>query len=453
MHLAFPALVLAAAQAVPVPLTLDRFELDLNVDHENERVEGTARLAVRNVSGAPAAEVPLLLNRLMTVTGAGGLEFSQQVLTFEDDSRLQVDAVTIRLPEPLAPGASRTIAVAYGGHIASYEETGRLYIKDRVSEEYTIVREDAFAFPVLGVPSLARNAGIRRDGFSFDARVTVARGFAVAAGGFANRVESAAGTTYRFESRGKAPFLNLCIARFRTLEGKGFTLSYLPGDEAGARTIARRTEEALALLTKWFGPPPDAPALALVEIPSGWGSQADRISGIILAADSFRDPSRLYELYHELAHLWNPPDLDRPSPRWNEGLSMWLQQVVAETLEGAKASTERPVASVLASPDGRLKSVPFASYGVEGMTDSAYGVGRLYFLVLERVVGRDALLAALRDFSRSKRAGGATFRDLTTLLEARFAKAAAVDADWVTSAAWREKLAKAGSLEAMAAAY
>jgi len=256
------------------------------------------------------------------------------------------------------------------------------------------VREDAYSFPVLGVPSLARDRSIRRDGFTFDAQVTVARGFAVAAGGFAGRAESATGTTYRFSSRDKVPFLNLCIARFRTLAGKGFTVSYLPGDEAEARKIGLRTEEALALLTKWFGPPPEAPDLALVEIPSGWGSQADRISGIILTADSFHDPTRLYELYHELAHLWNPPDLDRPSPRWNEGLSMWLQQVIAENPEGLNASSERAVAGVLDSPDERLKSVPFASYGTQGMTDASYGVGRLYFLVLERVVGRDAKAAA-----------------------------------------------------------
>ncbi len=310
MHLAIPALFLAAAQAVP--FTLDRLELDLRVDHANARVEGTARLGVRNASTAPAREVPLLLNRLMTVTDAGGLPFSQGVLTFEDDSWLQVDAVRVRLPETLAPGASTTITLAYGGHIAPYEETGRLYVKDRVSEDYTIVREDAYSFPVLGVPSLARNrthpAGrlhVRR------ARDRRRAGFVVAAGGFAGRVETGAGTTFRFASRREAPFLNLCVARFRTLEGKGFTLSYLPADEAGAKRIFRRTEEALALLDGWFGPPPRAPTLAIVEIPSGWGSQAHRISGIILAAESFHDPT---QALRALPRARAPLESARPRP-------------------------------------------------------------------------------------------------------------------------------------------
>ena len=167
MHPIFPAFLLAAVQAVP--FTLDRLELDLHVDHGNERVEGLERLTVRNISDASASDVPLLLNRLMTVTGAGGLPFAQQVVIFEDDSKRQVNFTTVHLPEPLAPGSSRTISVAYGGHIASYEETGELYVKDRVSDEYTIVREDAYSFPMLGVPSLARNQTIRREGFTFDA--------------------------------------------------------------------------------------------------------------------------------------------------------------------------------------------------------------------------------------------------------------------------------------------
>jgi hypothetical protein len=113
----------------------------------------------------------------------------------------------------------------------------------------------------------------------------------------------------------------------------------------------------------------------------------------------------------------------------------------------------RAAARVLSSADERMKSVPFASHGTAGMTDSSYVVGQLYFFVLERVVGRDALLGALRDLSQSKRATGASFRDLTTLLEARFPKTIAVDADWVSTPAWREKLAKAKSLEALAAEY
>jgi hypothetical protein len=451
MHPILPALILAAAQAFP--LTLDHLELDLRVDHESERVQGMARLTVRNVSDAPASDVSVLLNRLMTVTGAGGLPFEERIATFEDDSWLQVDAATVHLPAPLPPGAATTISLAYGGHIAPYAETGRLYVKDRVSKEFTIVREDAFAFPVLGVPSVARNKTIRRDGFTFDARVTVETGFVVASGGAAGREDSSGSTTFRFSSRKPAPFLNLCIAPFRTLEGNSVRLYYLPADEEGARRIFQRTKEALALLERWFGPPLAAPTLTVIEIPSGWGSQAHRISGIILAADSFRDPTRLYELYHELAHLWNPPDLDRPSPRWNEGLSMWLQGIVAENVEGQKPSPERTVARVLASSDDRLNSVPFASYGSAGMTDESYTVGQLYFLVLERVVGRAALLGALRDLCQSRKATGASFRDLTALLEARFPRAAAIDADWVSSTAWRGKLAAAGSIDALAAAY
>jgi hypothetical protein len=61
-------------------------------------------------------------------------------------------------------------------------------------------------------------------------------------------------------------------------------------------------------------------------------SQAD-VAAILLAAAAFRD-STDHELYHEVAHLWNPPATDLPSPRWNEGLSSFLEYLAEEQFTG-----------------------------------------------------------------------------------------------------------------------
>ncbi|HEX9162774.1 MAG TPA: hypothetical protein VF980_13800, partial [Thermoanaerobaculia bacterium] len=108
------ASLLFAAAANAVPFTLERLELDLAVDYEHERIDGTARLTVRNTSAEPVRVVPLLLGRLMKVRSAGGLQFEQNIVTFEDESIRQVDAVTVHLAQPLAPGASTTVAIDYG---------------------------------------------------------------------------------------------------------------------------------------------------------------------------------------------------------------------------------------------------------------------------------------------------------------------------------------------------
>ena len=189
-----PSLALAVLSAAvvrpPAPgLVLDRVpfivsgrELDLRVDYGHGSLAGTEALMLRNISDRPTSSVPLLLNRLMTVSrvtdGKGAeLRVGQDVVLFEDDSVLQVNAVKVTLARPVPPGDSVRLVVHYGGHLVGYVETGSLYIRDRVDSAFTIIRQDAFAFPALGVPSRRANRAMGFDHpFAFTARVTVPAG-------------------------------------------------------------------------------------------------------------------------------------------------------------------------------------------------------------------------------------------------------------------------------------
>jgi hypothetical protein len=435
--------ILFALAAQTIPFSLDRLELNLAVDYEHERIDGVARLTVRNVSSQPAGTVPFLLGRLMTVKSAGALKFEQTIATFNDEPKRQVDAVTIHLPKALAPGDTTTVAIDYGGYIVGYVETGNLYVKDTVSKDFSIIRNDAYAFPVLGVPSRAVNRRIRRDDFTFDARITVPTGFTVAAGALVDTKDVDGKTTFHFGSSVPVPFVNFPIAKFGTLDEGGVRVYYLPEDEAGAKLVMQRTREALGRMTKWFGPLRLAPKVTIIEIPDMWGSQAALIPGIILTADSFRDPKYLVALYHELAHLWNPNALERPPARLNEGQSMWMQWVLAEEVDRMPPDMMAKVVrrAIDRLKDERLGTVPLAEFGAHDMTDYSYNVGMLYFLALEKAIGRDAVLGVLGDFYQTS-PDGATLKDFTSLIEKRYPQAAAIDAEWIYSTRWRESLAR-----------
>ncbi len=177
-------LAFTGEQAAPgrgIPFVLARLALDLSVDYGRGAVAGTATLTFRNVSDRAAYEVPLLLGRLMRVTGvsdaAGApVPFSQEVTVFDDDSVRQVNAVTLRPPTAVAPGDSLRVVVRYAGFLVGYTETGSLYIQDHVSREFTILREDALAFPVLGAPSWDAYRTVRREPFAFEVSAHGARG-------------------------------------------------------------------------------------------------------------------------------------------------------------------------------------------------------------------------------------------------------------------------------------
>lgn len=465
--IAFVSLVPYAprAQQAPgdVPFSMSRLSLDLRVDYGNRTVGGTATLLLRNASSRPAAVISLLLNRLMTVsrvTGLAGsdLPFTHDVVVFRDDPVRQVSNVLVTLPNPVAAGDSFTVTVHYGGVLTGYTETGSLYIRDQVNREFTIIREDAYAFPTPGVPSLRANRAALREPFAFSARVTVPSDLVVAMGGSrGERLVRDSLVTWSYHSTSPVPFLNITIAPYRLLEAAGARIFHFPSDSAGASMMRDGVVGALQLLERWYGPLAAVPDLAVMEIPEGFGSQASLRAGVILTADAFRDRAQLRQLYHELSHLWNAPDAERPSPRWNEGLATFLQWRMAAELDGWSDWDAR----VNASAESLMRrcaqmacdSVAFADYGKAGRTDLSYSVGFLMFYALHGLLGAEAFDRTYRDYFQRNRERGATAAELARIFRAADPRSEQVLSDWFFTTRWISRLRAGETVAQMIEAY
>jgi hypothetical protein len=469
-----PALLLAAigppaAAQESQPLTalpqLTHLALDVRPDFESERLAGTATLTLRNVSQAPLTEVPLLLHRLMRVTSATdgdgrALAVRQAVTSYEDWERFQVNVIDVELSAPLPPGASIRLSVAYEGHLVGYTETGMRYVRDHIDPAFTILREDARAFPGVGLPSLASNRSAPRAAFDFEAAVTVPADLVVATGGEEiGRDADGDLLTWRFRSRGAAPYLIVAIAPYAVVQAGDLKVFHFPEDSAGARSLLDASVQAAERLTRILGPLDRPLALTIMEIPDGWGSQASLSGGIILEADAFRAPERRGELYHELTHLWNVVDLDAPSPRWNEGLAMFLQGRLAREIDGwdGEAAAYESTATRLlerCGGDEACGAVPMRRYGAEHLTDFSYRVGRLMFAALYATLGEEAFDRALRTHFQTYQAAGASTDDMVrAFVDEGGPAAAAIFADWLDSTAWRNRLRDAGSAREVLEGY
>ena len=401
--------------------------LDVSVDYEKSSLAGRASITVES-RGPPSQRLSLLLGRLMraTAVSSGGkpLKFEQEVVVFEDDPMRQVRQLRIDLPSPKA-----TVDVEYSGPLVGYVETGSLYIKDRIDPEFTILRSDAYAFPVVGVPSRAANRAVRQPDFSFDATVRVPPGQVVAAGG-----ALVSKAPWRFKSEA-APFLNIAIAPYVLRESGGIRVYTLPADAATGEAVLESARRALGLFAKWYGPLDREPSLSIMEIPSGFGSQANLAAGIILVREAFVDVSDRQQLYHELSHIWNAPDLDQPSARWNEGLATYLEVRIARELDDY-TGTDATVAWARKRACTAPKDIPLRRYGEKALTDYSYSVGFLMFHELDSRMGAPALDAAIRDwFQQHKR--GATTEDLHDALRKHGAPEALWE-KWMTTTGWRE---------------
>jgi len=455
---------LHAADAVVPRLT--HLDLDVAIHYEDGALTGRATYRIRNDSDSAVASVPLVLNRLMTVGDARDaagdrLRVSQSIVRFEDAPMLQVNAAVVRLTKPLRPHASTEVTVKWSGNLVGYTETGSLYIRDTIAPEFTILRADAFAFPQIGVTSIRAMRAAPSAAFSFSATVDTPKDEVVAAGGkLLSATTSGARKRTTFSSdTATVPFLNIAIAPYGTVSGGGVTVYYLPGDADGARSALDRAQKCVALFTRWFGPLDAPPNLTIIEIPEGWGSQADLNAGIIQTAAAFHDPAALEELYHEISHIWNVRDTDVPSPRWNEGWARYVQRVAAEVLDDRPVSAAeadgmvRTLASRAAS-EPRLAEVPLVRYGAERLTDYSYRVGAMYFRILDQLIGREQVLSRYREYFQQHRQDGGSTAALLTALQAGGGRGVeALTRDFLTSTAWVELVRSAPAFEALVEHY
>lgn len=446
-------------------LLLTHLDLDLTVDYEAGRLDGVATWTLRNAGDVAIREVPVQVGRLMRVravrTGKRPLDVEQDVVTYADWPEFQVDQAWVRLPEPLAPGESTEISIDYGGILVPYTETGMRYVRDHVDHDFTILRSESFAFPQLRIPSYEGLRAMPRGEFTYAMRLTVPSDLVVATG-TPESSKSPAGdslSTWTFTSDAPVPFLFAAIAPYEVLSDGDLRVYHFAEDERGARTLMSAMRETLSTYEGWFGDVNAPLRLHVIEIPEGWGSQADLHAGIIQTADAFRDRSELSQLYHELAHLWHPADVDAAPPRWNEGLATFLAYRMA-----AERGESAPLGSVLAGLAGRQvarfangapsDTLAMVDYGVAGATDLSYGTGALMFYALYRTLGPDAFDRALASWFREYRASGSTTPQFVTAMEAAGGpELEPLFRDWLETARWYQRLSAGESLAALVASY
>jgi aminopeptidase N len=222
--------------------------------------------------------------------------------------------------------------------------------------------------------------------------------------------------------------MDFAITDYRILEDKEnkFKVFCFPEDEEGAKKLLNNLTKAFELYTKWFGPLKVFSGLTVIEIPEGYGSQAD-ITTILQQESEFdKNTDSHYGFYHELSHLWNVMPRDPlPSRLESEGLAMLLQHLVQERLESksdalieaVKKMRERMKKTYVEHPG--WKKVPISSYGEEDLTDLSYRTGQIFFYILYELMGEEPFLDAVGSFYQDYYESGASLDDFVLHIKKR----------------------------------
>ncbi|ACJ16639.1 hypothetical protein TON_1151 [Thermococcus onnurineus NA1] len=226
----------------------------------------------------------LLLNRGLKVEKAP-VKFSQEIKGFKGIEAFRANVV--RLDRPV-----ENIKLSYSGKLGSYKDV-LPYLKDSISQDYTLLRTDSLFYPIPAEPSFESlvKSVVSSE---FDAEITiegVPNDLTVAFGGEIH------GERLRIEGTNR---LDIAVAPFEVIEEEPFRLFVLSG-EGVERTVGllRGAYDFYSSLLGRRGF-----TYTVIETPENYGGQAGK--GYMLVSGSSLRAEVPANIYHELAHLWNP---------------------------------------------------------------------------------------------------------------------------------------------------
>ncbi len=389
----------AVAAGAELP-AVTHYKLDVRFQLKEERVKAVATLTIRNITRQPAANLPFLLYRLLTVSrvsDASGqtLNFTQTVLQLTDEPSLQATSVNIALNSPLQSNDSATVILEYSGCIFGYPEV-MAYVKDRIDESYGLLRPDAFAYPILAEQSFASALAASNTKFTYDISATVPHGYSVACGGALTDSRTGSdSSTFFFHSKIPTWRIDIAVAKFALLERPDVRLGVycLPEDSTGARRVLSAAQDVITLYTQMFGKPEFFNGYTIIEIPDGWGSQASDYYFLQTAA-AFKDSSRMSEVYHEIGHTWNakPAESVKRCRYFDEAFASFFEALAVRAFAGEPAfekdmeqARERFVQR--AQKDREVFETPIAQYGTKELGRYSYSKGAWSLYALYSLVG------------------------------------------------------------------
>lgn len=358
------------------------FELDLsNNNWTKNTLKGKA--TIRFTDSSKIHKISFILNRLLDVDSVlidgQKIPFKQDLTMVENWETYQVNHVYIdNLNTP------ERITIFYHGKIASYTETGMLYVQEKLDQDFFIIRPESLSFPQIAFPTSESILGRWRAGdlTDYDINIKVNKGYicASAINLINTEQETFTGTLNEVKQ------LTVPIAKYDTITTLDYTIFHFPEDSVGAKTISHKISQAIMNYQDWFGPRLSNNKFIVAEIPEGYGSQAI-FPLIIQTADAFNNNKQDVQLYHELSHFWNIDDSNATySNRLNEGLAMFLQYLVKSKIDSSfslesviEKRFQRSKNQIASSETNQLA---ISQFGAEQKTNLSYTTGLIFFSLL-----------------------------------------------------------------------
>jgi hypothetical protein len=364
------SLVVSAAAINREAFTITRYDLEVRLEPEQQRLGARGKITLRNDSGQPQKIVALQISsslnwRAIRVDGKAVQFVSQPYLSDIDHTGALSEAI-VTLPAEIKPKDSVELEIGYEGvipldatrlvRVGVPEGIAKHTSWDQINPSFTAVRGAGY---VAWYPITTESADFSEGNSLFEVvdrlkkreqNSSMKLSLSADAGiDDASLTLLCNGAWMSGDTRGGSPHNHwatceyghfglttptFAMARFRDLSKPPFYLFSLLGHESGAATYSNALDPAMKFVSGWFGQPSAPIAIADLADPNS----APFESGTLLMASMAAEDSKLagINLVHELVHSALPS----PRPWVYEGLAHFAEAMYRQQQGGRQAALD-----------------------------------------------------------------------------------------------------------------
>ncbi|HWR37501.1 MAG TPA: hypothetical protein VN622_16685 [Clostridia bacterium] len=404
--------------------TFTHYDLHVVLDPAKQGMEVRGKVTVRNDSNVAQRQVVLQISSTLAwqsiTVGGNALQWLGQEYTSDIDHAGSLSEAIVTLPEPIAPRATATLDLEYGGavprvstrltRIGTPEELATRSDWDQIGETFTAVRSVGYVtwFPVsMDAVSLSDGTAVfdalaawkhRHGSTVLEVAIAPRPGVSVASNADAVADGQAGATKLTF--RGLAAHVpTFVIAAFQSLERPAVSISHLAEHTSLARDYAVAAEKQAPAIIDWFGPQREK--LRIIELPDLTTAPFDT-GAFLFTPLRQMDPAGLQlTVAHQLVHTSFVSNRS-----WIQEGTAHLMQVVTREQQAGRAESLRyldqfqpqlvqvekaALAPADAANQGQMQPQPLASTNDELFYRSK---AAFVWVMLRDLVGDDALKRA-----------------------------------------------------------
>ncbi|WIV12383.1 M1 family aminopeptidase [Proteiniborus sp. MB09-C3] len=349
------------------------------------------------------------------------LHFTQEKVSLKDEKDYYVNNIDVKLKSILKPDEKIKLYIEYEGSINGYSHIMG-YVKDRVDKDFSILRPDSHAYPIISQPFFESILKSYENTFLYKITIDVPREYTVGCGGVLKEViYGKSRNIFQYSCEFPTWRFDIGIAQYSLIEDKDMNLKIFafPEHRDNAENVVKKElKRAFDLFTALFGDYRKDSYFTVIEIKESYGSQAGD-NYIMMEEHGFsNDTKKLTHLYHEIGHIWNV------KVRYNIQLARFFDEAFASYFEalaikrfyGDNAFKEKMelYRRYFISEVDRDKInyyTPICEYGKYKIGHNSYTKGPWVLYVLNEVVGDETFCKIIKNFLNAFKDKEADFKD------------------------------------------